>query len=280
MFAQSMCRAGYREILHIVSTHLVSAGDLERLRHHLSQLYPEGYPLLNMEGERLAFLDVIQRSFTEGGPGGGHLIPTQWVEFTESVPSDVDANVRRLLMPLYTAVSMTHAGRDETIAKLNEIFELESKIAGMTPYERHTSGISTVDEMMYKSCSPARFFVIHLLGPVSHRSSEFAYWNKALHDVTMTILALKQWQIDKSAYPPGLCELVRDGFLEAWPMDPYSDKPLVYRKTGDDFTLYSVGPNFTDDGGQSGTDRDGRARNWTDNGDTVFWPLPKHKTEG
>jgi hypothetical protein len=48
------------------------------------------------------------------------------------------------------------------------------------------------------------------------------------------------------------------------------DKPLVYKKTDDNFILYSVGPNFTDDGGEPGKGKSGRIKNWTDNGDTVF----------
>ncbi|MBN2315545.1 MAG: hypothetical protein JXM79_16575 [Sedimentisphaerales bacterium] len=274
IFAQSISRAGYNEILRIVNTHSLSAGHLERLRRQLSQLYPEGYPLLNMEGERLTFLDIIQRSFTEGGPGGGHLIPERWMEYTGSIPSDMDANLRRLLMPFLTAKSMTHAGRDETIAKLNELFDLESKIAGMTPYERHISNIGTIDEMLFKSCSPSRFFVIHLL-PMPYRSAEFVYWNKASYEATITILALKQWRIEKGAYPSTLCEMVRDKFLKALPMDPYSDKPLVYQKTDDDFILYSVSMDFTDDGGQLGKDQHGQTRNWFYNGDMIFWPLSK-----
>ena len=272
MFAQSMCRAGCYEILRIVNTYSLSGGDLERLRHHLSQLYPDGYPLLNIEGQRLTCLDIIQRSFTEGGPGGGHLIPEQWIEYTESIPSDINANLRRLLMSLLTAKSMTHAGRDETIAKVNEIFELESKLAAMTPYERHTSDFTTADEMAFESSSPSRFFVIHLMSPISYRASEFVYWNKVFYEATITILALKQWRLEKPSYPASLCELVSAGFLKTLPMDPYSDKPLRYRKMGDDFILYSVGENFTDDGGRYGKDRYGQIRNWFDNGDTIFWP--------
>ena len=55
-------------------------------------------------------------------------------------------------------------------------------------------------------------------------------------------------------------------------MDPWSDKPLVYRKTDDSFTLYSVGKNFVDDGGEFGVLDSGRISNWLDNGDTIFWP--------
>jgi hypothetical protein len=56
-------------------------------------------------------------------------------------------------------------------------------------------------------------------------------------------------------------------------MDPFSDKPLVYRKTDDDFILYSAGYNFKDDGGEYGRNRSGEISRWMDNGDTVFWPL-------
>jgi hypothetical protein len=34
------------------------------------------------------------------------------------------------------------------------------------------------------------------------------------------------------------------------PIDPYSDRPLVYRRTDDGYLLYSVGSNRVDDGGQ------------------------------
>jgi hypothetical protein len=55
-------------------------------------------------------------------------------------------------------------------------------------------------------------------------------------------------------------------------MDPFSDKPLVYRRTDDDFILYSVGYNFIDDGGVRGKDKNGKPRMWADNGDRIFRP--------
>jgi len=61
--------------------------------------------------------------------------------------------------------------------------------------------------------------------------------------------------------------------LKALPIDPFSDKPLVYRRTEDGFILYSVGPNFEDDGGVVGKDEKGRVKMWADEGDAVFWPV-------
>jgi hypothetical protein len=76
-------------------------------------------------------------------------------------------------------------------------------------------------------------------------------------------------------YPQNLNQLVTAGYLRQLPIDHFSDKPLVYRKTEDDFILYSVGHNFIDDGGLSSKDRKGQDALWRVDGDTVFWPVPE-----
>jgi hypothetical protein len=95
------------------------------------------------------------------------------------------------------------------------------------------------------------------------------------HEATKTIIAILRWRQEKDQYPANLDQLVKAGFLDELPMDAFSNKPLVYKKTGDDFILYSVGFNFTDDGGQYSKDRYGDIRKWGDNGDTIFWPVIK-----
>lgn len=57
------------------------------------------------------------------------------------------------------------------------------------------------------------------------------------------------------------------------PIDSFSDKPLVYRKTDDGFTLYSVGENCIDDGGELARNKKGEARVWGGEGDAIFWPI-------
>ncbi|MBA7701147.1 hypothetical protein ES703_109879 [subsurface metagenome] len=56
-------------------------------------------------------------------------------------------------------------------------------------------------------------------------------------------------------------------------MDPFSNKPVVYRKMDDDFTLYSVGLNFEDDGGSRYSEYPWGGYN---KGDRVFWPVEKY----
>ena len=263
------------EILNLVEAQKLSAAELKNLHDQLSRIYPDAFPLMNMEGERLFFMDIVQRSFTDGGPGGGHLIPGQWEELTDLTGSHSDRGDKRYLMPFYTAVSMVHAGRDETIAKANELYELQAKMVKMTPYHRDACDLKMPDEVLF-SMPKYKYFLIQILMPASTRVSEIMYRGKMGHESTLTVLALKRWRLEKDAYPQTLGELIAGGFLKELPLDPYSDKPLVYRKTDDDFILYSVGPNFKDDQGQVAMEH-GRPARWgtTEAGDIVLWPMPK-----
>jgi hypothetical protein len=52
------------------------------------------------------------------------------------------------------------------------------------------------------------------------------------------------------AYPENLEALV-PGLLTEVPIDPFTGKPLVYRREGQGFIVYSLGSNLKDDGGRS-----------------------------
>jgi len=269
---------GFEEILNIAGTKELSSIELKHLQENLLQIYPQGYPLMNVEGERIYFLDVVQHLFTQGGPGGGHLVPHKLTYLGDITGSADEVRINMVRLPFYTAAAMVHAGRDKTIAKGNEIYDYQAKRAKMTPYQRHISDPNGVEEMI-SNLSKYRYFLIHLLMPAIDRVSELAYRGKVFHQATITILALRRWRLEKNECPANLDELVAGGYLKELPADPFSDKSLVYKKTGDDFTLYSVGSNFKDDGGESGKDSKGRPTKWRDNGDTVFWPVPEFRQE-
>jgi hypothetical protein len=266
------------EILNIAGTKHLSPVDLKYLQQQLSQIYPQSFPLMNMEGERLLFMDAVQHLFTESGPGGGHLVPHKLVYLGDITGSADEVRINMVRLPFYTAAAMVHAGRDETIAKGNEIYDYQGKRAKMSPYQRHISDPNGFNDMI-SALSKYRYFLIHIIMPAVDRASELAYRGRASHQATITILALKRWRLEENEYPANLDELVAAGYLKELPADPFSDKTLVYKRTGDDFTLYSVGSNFKDDGGESGKDSKGRPSKWRDNGDTVFWPVPEFRQE-
>jgi len=148
-------------------------------------------------------------------------------------------------------------------------------VAKMTPYHRDARDLKMPDEIL-SSMPRYRYFLIQTLMPASARVSDITYRGKMGHQSTLTVLALKRWRLEKGTYPQTLDELVAGGFLKELPMDPYSDKPLVYKKTDDNFILYSLGPNFKDDNGEVAMEH-GRPRRWgtAEAGDVILWPLPK-----
>jgi hypothetical protein len=61
-------------------------------------------------------------------------------------------------------------------------------------------------------------------------------------------IALEKLRAANSKYPDALTELVPK-FLSAVPADPFDGQPLRYRKVGEGFVIYSVGPDLKDDSG-------------------------------
>jgi hypothetical protein len=67
----------------------------------------------------------------------------------------------------------------------------------------------------------------------------------------MIEFAARAFQEEKGQLPSTLAELVPD-FLPAVPEDPFHEgQPLKYRASGEEFTVYSIGPDQKDDGGKS-----------------------------
>jgi len=69
---------GHEQLLRIVSAAKLSGTQLQQLNRKLTALYPDGYPIIDPELETLTFHDTVQHVFTDGGLGGGHIVPQQF----------------------------------------------------------------------------------------------------------------------------------------------------------------------------------------------------------
>ncbi|MFB0555181.1 MAG: hypothetical protein ACETWQ_17875 [Phycisphaerae bacterium] len=277
------------EILFIIAAQDVSASDLVKTQEQLEDVYGAGFPLLDIEQERPYFLDTVQQFFTQGGPGGGHVLLGKVRNLLFELVDDMTEKAQSIAggqwpaEVVFTAFCLVHAGRDETVAKFDEIYHEMNGLVKMTPYERHVKGIEVEgEEIYYQLIKQKRFFLMGWIMPtlVLH-FSDWVYCDKSQYEALLTILALQRWRLDKGAYPDGLEELVKGSYLKQLPTDPYSDKPLVYKKTDDDFALYSVGENFRDDAGEVVRySRTGEIAKWGFQkfGDAVFWPVQKPQT--
>ena len=65
-----------------------------------------------------------------------------------------------------------------------------------------------------------------------------------------TGLACRLYKSRTGSYPERLDALV-PGILSEVPIDPFTGQPLVYRRAGEGFIVYSLGSNEKDDGGRS-----------------------------
>jgi len=81
------------------------------------------------------------------------------------------------------------------------------------------------------------------------RASDINFRTRAIHEALITGLALKRYRLKMGEYPDNLETLMKSKFIKKLPSDPYSDKIMRYKKVKNDFLLYSVGADFTDNQG-------------------------------
>lgn len=84
--------------------------------------------------------------------------------------------------------------------------------------------------------------------------TESVYLKKAQTEAIMLVsrtgLACRLFKNKNGRYPERLEELVPRLLTEV-PIDPFTGKPMVYRRQGEGFIVYSLGSNQKDDGGRS-----------------------------
>jgi hypothetical protein len=90
------------------------------------------------------------------------------------------------------------------------------------------------------------------LDPVFSGAVKAATHGDAQLALTKTAAALAAWRADRGPdappYPERLDDLVPK-YLAAVPVDPFTDKALIYERRGDGYLLASVGENGVYDGG-------------------------------
>jgi hypothetical protein len=117
----------------------------------------------------------------------------------------------------------------------------------------------------------ARFLVSSMFGAVGERSLRRAVTAEASRELLVTALALRRFEMEHGKAPESLERLVPK-FLPAVRTDPFDGKLLRYRFNADgSFTLYSVGLNGKDDGGNAGPEKSGSKPQFL-NGRDLVWP--------
>ena len=260
----------------ILSEREINSVVLAALQRDLEQIISSEDFIVSFKAEKLFMYDEIQRWFTQDRFGGGHisleaLKRYQIVKEMSSV--SLDFSLFEELWSKSLHILFTHPNKQQTREMADRCYAFLGKIAHKTPAQIRAEGIDIEKQAMEIIKGN---ILLEILTPAISRISELSHRNRADVEAVLTIIAILRYEQDSGGYPQNLQELIADAYLKQLPIDPYSNEPLVYRRTDEGFTLYSLGPNFTDDGGEYGKDRKGKPRLWYSlDADAVFWPVPK-----
>jgi membrane protease YdiL (CAAX protease family) len=234
---------------------------LKELQAGLETISERDIVPIGFSGERLVCYDLIQSTFTDDEGEGLGRIPRTIIDQMRNPP----AYMRSLgFSPGSQELSKVwrHIKRGQTTQLTDEVFAYLDSIKDHTPAELHRTnrGIKNIIHQIAQDNA----FILMLTEQyekIYHRS----YRCKARKDALIITIAIMRYRLGQGELPDELYQLVREGYLDSIPLDPYSDEPFIYKKLHTDFLLYSLGPDFDDDGGT-------RSNKDISEGDDVFWP--------
>jgi membrane protease YdiL (CAAX protease family) len=247
-------RQATRAAIQIVAHARAEESFLIAFRKALLIAYETAPVLVDFSGQRIVIQEVIQGLFMDDGEGDGRM-PKAVVNELLTFPS-YSRHGRKALEQLR---------RKQTIHLLDEVFAYLDSIRGCTPIEIYSPGVSLGDQISRIAHeNPVLMENMARFEPYYHQ----AHRNKAATDGLVVAIDILRYCLKKGHPPDELRELVEEQYLDALPSDPFSGVSLVYRRTTDDFVLYSLGPDFRDDGGSRSSDADDEV-----GGDDLLWPI-------
>ena len=216
------------------------------------------------EGERLFVLDFISLLATEGMDRGFQLMQASSPS-PDSGPgkpeNTVDWNQAMIRVNAHFD-HMDRAIRELTWKARKKALDAIEAQMRQTAQAYQISGLAWVGKYLpasfadrwerqrYKSqCreKPGDFVMAMIVGSFG-RVPELEEKAKLRNQLVQVALALEICKLQRGKYPADLSALAPE-YLETVPLDPFSEKSLVYKPSSTGFLIYSVGPNGKDDGG-------------------------------
>jgi hypothetical protein len=257
----------------ILYRHDIPAQQLESFYNNLQVIACNENFVVDPSFEKLTMYDEIQRCFTESHFGFEHIYLKRLFTFGDFLcPNDGYAlSITMLDPPVAFNVLFTHPDKQQTRQMADAYYDFWGQIAAETPFELKERDLEKEATALIKGN-----ILLEILAPAMQKVAILAWRNKTDIESTLAIIEIVRFKKEKGRLPDDLQELVSTGLLSFVPMDPYSDKPLVYKKTNDSFALYSFGTDFDDDGGKKPKELAGKNSIWPgdgQDGDAVFWPI-------
>ena len=263
----------------ILSEHEIDSALLAKLQQDFEQMISGEDFTVSMKTERLMKYDEIQRCFTEGQ--SGHIIPKRLSRLGDMFPGPAPKNIFEEFIFVFSDMSVLktvtymftlHPNKQQTKETVDRLYDYWERIIHKSPVQLRAEAID-IEEESIKIIEGN--ILLEILLPAYRRVHQISYRLPTDVNATLAIISTLRCKQKTGSYPYSLNELITAGYLKQLPMDPWSNKPLVYKRTDDGFMLYSVGLNFVDDSGEVFRDNKGRTRLWADESDAVFWPVQR-----
>jgi hypothetical protein len=257
-------------IRDILGHNRIDSATLVDLQNDFERLIASDDFTVNIETEKLTVYEVAQRCFTDDRIGGGHLNLKLAIALVMCEQNSEPNTSSLQILPSLLHILFTHPNKQQTIEMADRYYAFFESAAHKTPAQIKAEGID-IDKQVLKIVKGN--ILLEGCGAEIHKTLLMGYRNKVDVESTLPLIAILRYKQDFGEFPENLDKLVETGYLKKIPIDPFSDNPIVYKKTKDSFIIYSVGSNFVDDGGQADKHGDGKIKPFSDKGDWVFWPV-------
>ena len=232
------------------------------LKHKQNMLSRNKTNIEFSSGEFIYMLNAIQGCFKDNGK----LNPSAFAKMSKDSVS-YDGSSLRISYLKALLISFRQPNREKTITLAKEYHDYFNKLIEQTPWQLNQEGTTYTKSLsdFVKNNYVLNFGRQKTIGLVC----ELFHRQRILEESLLCTVALLEYKNRENKFPDKLEDLIEKEYIENLPIDPYSGEPLVYKKTEDDFTLYSIGADFKDEGGIHndlwGSGKEG--------GDYVFWPV-------
>ena len=233
--------------------------DYASLSEELAVKYQPLRPLEEtLQFERVMALDIVQRSFEVNPETGNYRVSENGLHKLGSsfgfVGSDSPGEAALGFM-------LGNVGFASITNQINRHYDQLTDGARL-PYWQGREKLRELEDELSDPAFRWRNPLLSMLLPSLSRATQISVRAEANRRATMLVANVKAYRQQHGAYPDSLDALDAGNVI----VDPFTGSGFAYRRTGDDFTLYSLGSNGVDDGGVH--DRRG------DTNDLVYWPRP------